>query len=75
MMSYQDQLRQNPSAGEGRPPVHVQAQPTAKSIASMVLGLLSIACGWTFLVPIIGLILGFVGLKREPAGRGMAITA
>ena len=48
--------------------------PQGLSIASLVLGLSSILFGFTFLVPIVGLILGIVGLRREPAGRGMAIA-
>ncbi|MFK4298588.1 hypothetical protein ABH924_003759 [Arthrobacter sp. GAS37] len=55
-------------------PVFIQAQPKGMSVASMVLGLVSIFFGWTFLVPLLGLILGLVGIKKEPAGKGMAIT-
>lgn len=44
------------------------------SIASLVLGVSSIFFGFTFLVPLIGLILGFVGKRNEPAGRGMALA-
>lgn len=48
--------------------------PKGLSITSMVLGLVSIVAGFTFLVPVVGLVLGIIGLRREPAGRGMAIT-
>lgn len=48
--------------------------PKGLSITSMVLGLVSIALGFTFVVPVVGLILGIVGLQREPAGKGMALT-
>jgi hypothetical protein len=48
--------------------------PKGMSVTSMVLGLVSIVLGFTFLVPVVGFILGIVGLRREPAGRGMAIT-
>ncbi|WP_417215493.1 DUF4190 domain-containing protein [Arthrobacter sp.] len=44
------------------------------SITSLVLGLVSIFSGFTFIVPIAGLVFGFIGLRREPAGRGMAIA-
>lgn len=44
------------------------------SIASLVLGLVSIFAGFTFVAPIVGLVLGVIGLKREPAGKGMAIA-
>lgn len=43
------------------------------SIASLVLGLVSIVAGFTFLLPLGGLVLGIVGLQREPASRTMAI--
>ncbi|GAB3533259.1 hypothetical protein GCM10027403_06900 [Arthrobacter tecti] len=69
MSYYQNQPGQHPYQ-----PVYVQAPPRGKSVASMVLGLVSIFFGWTFIAPLIGLILGFAGLKSEPAGRGMAIT-
>jgi hypothetical protein len=48
--------------------------PKGLSITSMVLGLVSIVLGFTFLVPVVGFVLGIVGIRREPAGRGMAIT-
>ena len=43
------------------------------SIASLVLGLVSIVASSTFFVPIAGLVLGILALKREPASRTMAI--
>ena len=49
-------------------------QPKGCSVASMVLGIVSIFFGWTFIAPSIGFILGLVGLRREPAGRGMAVA-
>lgn len=72
-MSYpgnypQQQYPQQPHLHYGAP------QPRGMSIASMVLGLVSIVTGFTFVVPIVGLVLGIVGLRREPAGRGMAIA-
>lgn len=44
------------------------------SITSFVLGLVSFFLGFVFVVPIIGIIVGAVALKREPAGRGFAIA-
>ncbi|MGO4679712.1 DUF4190 domain-containing protein [Microbacterium sp. 2MCAF23] len=49
-------------------------EPKGLSIASMVLALVSIVFGFTFLVPIAALILGIAGLRKEPAGRGMAVA-
>ncbi|MDH6238397.1 DUF4190 domain-containing protein [Cryobacterium sp. CG_9.6] len=55
-------------------PVYAASPPTGLSVTSLVLGLISVFFGFTFLVPLGALIFGIVGLKREPAGRGMAIT-
>lgn len=52
----------------------VAPPPRGMSVASMVLGLVSIVFGFTFVCPVVGLILGIIGIKREPAGRGMAIA-
>jgi len=43
------------------------------SLASLVLGLVSIVAGLTVIVPAGGLVLGILALKREPASRTMAI--
>jgi len=48
--------------------------PRGLSITSLVLGIVSLFFGFTFVVPLIGAILGFVGLRREPAGRGFALA-
>lgn len=48
--------------------------PRGLSIASFVLGLVSVFFGFTFLVPLIGLILGIAGAVKERAGRGFAVT-
>ncbi|KRE26385.1 hypothetical protein ASG80_05295 [Agromyces sp. Soil535] len=42
-------------------------------MSSLVLGLVSIVASYTFFVPIVGLVLGVLALKREPASRTMAI--
>ncbi|MDR5701083.1 DUF4190 domain-containing protein [Agromyces aerolatus] len=60
------------AAGTGIP-----AQPYVEtngfSIASLVLGIVSIFAGFTFIVPVVGVVLGVLALKREPASRTMAI--
>ncbi|MEI5585338.1 MULTISPECIES: hypothetical protein [unclassified Agromyces] len=43
------------------------------AISSLVLGLVSIVAGFTFVVPVAGLVLGILALKREPSARTMAI--
>ncbi|MEY2849385.1 MAG: hypothetical protein RI885_2052 [Actinomycetota bacterium] len=50
------------------------APPRGLSVASLVIGLVSFFLGFTVVLPLVGAILGFVGLRREPAGRGMAIA-
>ena len=42
-------------------------------ITSFVLGIASIAFGWTLLAPIAGIVIGVLALGREPAGRALAI--
>ncbi|TAM71075.1 MAG: DUF4190 domain-containing protein [Microbacteriaceae bacterium] len=49
-------------------------QPKGLSVTSMVLGLVSIVFGFTLLAPIGAVVFGAIGLKKEPAGRGMSIT-
>ena len=51
-----------------------QNEPKTLSISSMVLGIASLLFGWTFLVPIAGVICGFMGMKREPAAKGFWLT-
>jgi hypothetical protein len=57
-------------------PVAQPVPPRGLSIASMILGIAGLAFGWVMLgVPsIVGVVLGHIGLKREPAGRPFAIT-
>jgi hypothetical protein len=40
------------------------------AIVSLIIGILSLCLGWTFILPIIGLVLGFLG--RASAQRTMA---
>ena len=58
-------------------PYATPAAPVAESrgfsIASLVLGLVSIVASATFFVPIVGLVLGVMALRREPDSRTMAI--
>lgn len=47
--------------------------PRGLSVTSLVLGLASVVLGLTFLVPLAGIVTGAMALKREPAGRTMAL--
>lgn len=44
------------------------------AVWSLVLGLASIAFGFTFVVPIAGLVVGVLSRRREPEGRTMALV-
>jgi hypothetical protein len=52
-------------------PLPTRSSPLA--VSSLVLGLVSILAGWTFLVPIAGLVAGILALGREPQARTLAI--
>ena len=56
------------------PPMPYDQPARGLSIASLVLGVLSFFLSLTFVVPIVGLVLGVMGLRREPAGRGLALA-
>jgi hypothetical protein len=66
------------AAGASEPPAYgapyAAAPPTGLSITSFVLGLVSIFFGFVFFVPIAGLVLGILALKKEPTARGFAIA-
>ncbi|WP_306233125.1 DUF4190 domain-containing protein [Agrococcus beijingensis] len=60
-----------------RAPVYAYAPPPQRglSITALVLGICSAVFAWTLVVvPLIGIVFGFLALRREPAGRAMAIT-
>lgn len=42
------------------------------SVASLIIAIASVFFGWTFIAPIAAFVLGIVGLRREPDGRGFA---
>ena len=52
----------------------VPAEPKTLSIASMVCGIASVIMGWLLLPQFAAIVTGHMALKREPGGRGMAIT-
>lgn len=56
------------------PYVYTPSPPRGLSISSMVIGLVSLFFGFTFVLPIIGFVLGIMGARKEPTGRAMAIT-
>lgn len=64
-----------PGHGFGAPLQPGQTDGVGRSVASMILGIISVVGGFTFLLPpIVGVVLGHIGLRREPHGRGMAIA-
>jgi hypothetical protein len=72
MTTVTDTATQAPFA-EPNPYAAPAAETRGFSISSLVLGLVSIVASYTFFVPVIGLVLGIMALKREPAARTMAI--
>ena len=65
-----------PPAGYSQAPYYyAPPPPRGKSLASMIIGIASIVGFSFFVIPqIVGLIIGIIGLRTEPAGRSMAIT-
>ena len=51
------------------PSVAAPAASAPLSITSLVLGLVSVAAGFTVVVPIVGLVLGVLARRREPEAR------
>jgi len=45
----------------------------ALSVTSLVMGIASIAFGWTLIAPVVGLVVGILALSREPGSRAMAV--
>lgn len=79
--SYQNPY--NAPMGGGYAPVKPKKPLIGISIASMVLGILSLCCccwsfRWTMIVPIAfaitGIVLGAIAISKDYAGRGMAIA-
>jgi len=70
MTTLTDTAAQAPYQEQPAAPV---AESRGFSIASLVLGIVSIVASYTFVVPAVGLVLGIMALKREPATRTMAI--
>ncbi|MBM7388567.1 hypothetical protein JOE37_001561 [Clavibacter michiganensis] len=64
----------SPAAVVWGQPVYAVAPPKGLSLTSMILGLVSVLFFWTFLCPLVGLVFGIVGIRKEPAGRGFAVT-
>ena len=62
-----------PDQAPAYPAEPVPARSSTLSVSSLVLGLVSIVAGWTFLVPIAGLVVGVLALGREPQARTLAI--
>ena len=54
------------------PPASPVAAGGALALSSLVLGLVSIVAGWTFLAPLAGLVVGILALRSEPQNRTMA---
>ncbi|WP_235022070.1 DUF4190 domain-containing protein [Rathayibacter sp. VKM Ac-2754] len=66
----------HPEAPYGTPPapaVATAAPSSPFSLTSLILGVTSVFFGLTVIAPVAGLVFGILGLRREPAGRTLAI--
>lgn len=61
------------TAASGAPAAPVETDRRGFSIASFVLGLVSIVSGWTFFAPLTGLILGILALRSGTSERTLTI--
>lgn len=73
---YAQPYGQQPASPYGQPAYYgVPAEPKGLSIAAMVCGIVGVISGGMFVLPqIAAVILGHMGMKKEPAGRGFALT-
>lgn len=66
---------QYPMYAQGGQPYPVQDQRKGFSITAMVLGILSVLMFFLWgVLAVLAVIFGHIALKKEPAGKGMAIT-
>jgi hypothetical protein len=56
-----------------RAPAATSGLHSPLSLTSLVLGIASVALSFTVVVPIVGVVLGVLGRRREPEGRTMAL--
>jgi Domain of unknown function (DUF4190) len=65
-----------PAGPYGQPAYYgMPAEPKGLSIAAMVCGILGVISGGFFVLPqIAAVVLGHIGMKKEPAGRAFALT-
>ena len=61
------------TSGAPAAPVAAGGLHSPLSLTSLVLGIVSVALSFTFVVPIVGVVLGVLGRRREPEGRTMAL--
>ena len=62
-------------APAGASPAPAASTDTGRTFAitSFVLGVVSVVSGWTFVAPIIGLVLGILALRRKTGERTLAL--
>ncbi|WP_241249063.1 DUF4190 domain-containing protein [Agrococcus sp. KRD186] len=72
MSDYQSPYQPGAPAERLQPGGYASAEPKTLSIVSLAIGIVSLFLGFTFLIPIAGLIVGIMAKGREPAGRTMA---
>ncbi|WP_258064292.1 hypothetical protein [Rathayibacter rathayi] len=55
------------------PAAQAPAPSTPFSLTSLILGVISVFFGLTVIAPVVGLVFGILGLRREPTGRTLSI--
>jgi hypothetical protein len=68
-MSYEKQPQPDMVSGQGAVQWSVRPASRGTGIASAVVGVASIFVGWSVVVPLIGLVLGLLGLQQHPGGK------
>ncbi|BDZ53517.1 hypothetical protein [Agromyces marinus] len=54
-------------------PTSTDVETRGFAVSSLVLGIVSFVAGFTFVVPVAGLVLGILALRRERSARTMAV--
>ena len=62
-----------PAPAATQTPAADESRANSFALASFVIGIVSIAAGWSLFVPIVGFVLGMLALRRGTAERTLAL--
>ncbi|MGJ0203535.1 DUF4190 domain-containing protein [Leucobacter sp. gxy201] len=62
-----------PAPAATQTPAADESRASSFALASFVIGIVSIAAGWSLFVPIVGFVLGMLALRRGTAERTLAL--